>query len=172
MGVDIPGNYNNMLMEVRKKDYEWVWILGDDHVFKDDLLMNLLDRDVDIVVPLCAMRHKPFNPVIRKLPKDYSRSEDWNFLQGKSGLVELTEQNVGNGGMLIRRKVISMMKYPWFENGKIGIGTGCDLYFCEKAREAGFKIHLDLDNVLGHITQAIVWPKKTDNTWNYDIQTI
>lgn len=172
MGVNVPGNFNNIIRETLSKDYDWVWILGDDHYFPKNLLMNLLDRNVDIVAPLYTRRHKPFYPMIHDSIDNGMAVKDWDFLEGKQGLIELPDNNIGNAGMLIRRKVIEYMKYPWFENGKYNSETGCDLWFCEKAKKLGFKLYLDLDNTLGHIVNSVVWPKNDNGEWTYDIVTI
>jgi len=176
MGVDIPNNNNVILREVIEKDYEWAWLLGDDHVFDDDLLIKLLDRNVDIVVPLCAKRHTPFNPVIYESSGitniNGMSQREWHYLDGKTGLVELKDSNVGNAGMLIRRKVIETMHFPWFENGKFSLSTGCDLWFCEKAKTYRFKLYVDLDNTIGHITHSVIVPKCDNGKWTYVINTL
>lgn len=176
MGVDIPNNNNRILRTVLNGDYEWAWLLGDDHVFDENLLINLLERDVDVVVPLCAKRQKPFEPVLTELNSNAGaingmKKRDWNFLDGKTGLIELNDSNTGNAGMLIKRRVLETVHFPWFENGRFSLGTGCDLWFCEKVRSHRFKVYLDLDNTIGHIIPSVVWPKNTDGKWGYEIRT-
>jgi len=150
---------------------EWLWILGDDHVWAPDLLLNLLDRDVDIVVPLCARRNQPFAPVLcdRRF-----RALGWDALAGKSGCIDATDDfNLGNAGMLIRRKVLEAIDPPWFVVGCLVPDLeSSDLFFCEKARSAGFRIHLDLDNRIGHVTHCVVWPRKQGDTWSGDVRCI
>ncbi len=173
MGVDIPNNYNKIFQAVLSGDYEWAWILGDDHVFPFDLLMNLLNRNVDIVVPLCAKRQKPFKPVITEYFSNTHgmKEQEWSFLKGKTGLIEIPNHNTGNAGMLVKRNVIESMHYPWFENGQFSMGTGCDLWFCEKAKKWNFKLYLDLDNTIGHIIPSVVWPKNTGGEWDVEVRS-
>jgi hypothetical protein len=176
MGVDIPGNYNKIFQSVLDGDYEWAWILGDDHVFPEDLLMKLLDRNVDIVVPLCSKRQKPFEPVLNESNNNSGiingmKKRDWDFLKNKTGILELNDSNTGNAGMLVRRNVIESMHYPWFENGKFSGGTGCDLWFCEKAKQWRFKLYLDLDNIIGHIIPSVVWPKNNNGEWSAEVRS-
>jgi len=172
MGIDIPGNNNTILQETLEKDYQWAWLLGDDHMFRKDLLLKLLDRNVDVVVPLCARRHLPFSPVIHNSIDQGATAKDWDFLDGKAGLLELTDHNVGNGCMFIRREVIEKIPSPWFENGKYNAGTGHDLWFCEKIKKAGFKLHVDLDNLTGHITPSVIMPTCDNGKWTYRINTL
>jgi hypothetical protein len=56
---------------------------------------------------------------------------------------------VGAGCLLISRKVLETLQYPWFfwsrNDPRIPLKERIseDLYFCKKAREAGFQIYLD-----------------------------
>jgi hypothetical protein len=52
--------------------------------------------------------------------------------------------------MLVRRRVIEAMSYPYFEHTIPG--TGEDSMFCRKARKLGFKTYLDPDLCVGHMT--------------------
>lgn len=165
MGVDIVSKLNEAI-KVMKGD--WIWFLGDDHVWHHELLMKLLDRDVDVVVPLCSRRKPPFSPTIFKNDK---RSDgqwgvmNWNEIPQTSGLLKV-EGRIGTAGMLIRKKVLDKIGFPWFE-----IGQECshllqeDMYFCKKIQEAGFDIYCDLDHPIGHIFRGVVWPISNGVTW-------
>ena len=61
IGADICKNANAALAD---RQGEWVWILGDDHVFAPDLLMPLLDRQVDVVSPRVTSRKPPFKSFV------------------------------------------------------------------------------------------------------------
>jgi hypothetical protein len=129
---------------------DWLFIMGDDHAFAPDLLLKLLAHDVDVVVPLCLSRRTPFNPYCFQqrdgmVPLDLSRCP-------ASGLVEV--EAAGSAGMLIRRHVLEAVGEPCFEYHP----EGEDIAFCDKARAAGFKIHVDLGTPLGHIASTILWP--------------
>lgn len=165
VGVNIAYNYNNMIRTVLDDaKYQWLWILGDDHVFMPDLLMNLLKRDVDVVVPLCLRRTTPYLPVIFAGREGGYSPLGWDALNGKEGLVELETTLLGNAGMLIKRHVLETMDYPWFENGKMNPEMGgCDLWFCQKVHDAGIGLYLDTDNTIGHISHVAVWPLRGDN---------
>ncbi len=165
LGVNIAKNFNDMARKMlSSNEYQWLWILGDDHVFTSDLLINLLDRDVDMITPFCLRRAEPFDTVVHEChDKGYGRIPKANF-NNASGIFDVTDFTVGNAGTLIRRKVFETIPAPWFENGKSHPEVGgSDLYFCEKVRQAGFKMWLDLDNLIGHVTHAVVWPHKNEN---------
>jgi len=162
MGVNIAMGYNNSVRVMLKEGLQWTWILGDDHTFNSDILVNLLNRNVDVVVPLCLRRQKPFYPVLHSSPASGfkpMKEKGWEFLKGKRGMVDLGNLTCGNAGMLIRRSVLEKMSEPWFEVGQINSEYGStDLYFCKKLYDQGFKIYLDTDNRLGHITHVITLP--------------
>jgi hypothetical protein len=140
--------------------YQWVWILGDDHTFTQDLLLLLYERNVDIVVPLCLKRDRPPRPLLEH--GDYSQNY-WDWIKGKSGLMPWAG-TVGNAGMLIRRSVFDKINPPWFRAGVHDPGhSSSDLNFCKTVQALGYTIHVDLDNTIGHIQHYAVWPERDDN---------
>jgi hypothetical protein len=155
----ISGNYNAMCRTTLEGDYDWLWILGDDHVWHPLLLRALLERDVDVVVPLCVGRGMPWRPVIYEDRKEDYLSVNYDWLKGKSGLIKIEDKTLGNAGMLIKRHVLEQLDDPWFENGKTHPEHGgCDMWFCQKVLDAGLELYLDMDNLIGHLTYAIIIP--------------
>ncbi len=174
MSVDVCHNFNSMVRHfLKNKDFQWLWILGDDHVFGDNLLLCLLERNVDVVVPLCVRRLHPYIPILHtELDKGCVGLEDpWEPLTGKTGLLEWSGTS-GNAGMLIRRHVLEAMTDPYFENGQTASGVGAsDLHFWHKLHKMGIKAYLDLDNAIGHLTHMSVWPLYNEETgkWSFQI---
>ena len=174
-GLSVAANYNAACRHMLEMpELEWVWLVDDDHVFPADLLISLLERDVDIVTPLYLRRVSPFLPVLHgDENREYVRY-NFNYLKGKSGLVDVTEDGcLPTGCMLIRRHVLEAMTDPWFETGQIDPEYGSwDIYFTEKARKASFKLFCDTDNAIGHIVPLAVWPMLDEETgeWRYDIR--
>lgn len=173
LGVDIAANLNTMveaLMENPK--WEWLWMLGDDHVFTNDLFLKLYERDVDIVVPLC-LRRDGFTPVLNYGEKEGCKSiqNSWEPLIGKSGLLKW-EGTCGNAGMLVRRKVFKKLELPCFRAGQLSPKfSSVDLYFSLMAQKAGFDIYIDLDNTIGHIEHMAIWPARLpDGSWQVEIR--
>lgn len=154
VGNDIAGNRNNAVEQLLdNEEGQWIWFVDDDHAFEPTIIQRLLDRDVDIVTPLCLRRVQPFLP-IPCVDDDFM---DITRYQSDE-LIEV--QHAGSSGMLIRRHVLEAVESPWFEQAN---GISEDVAFCRKAREAGFAIHVDAAVLLGHITTAVVWPR-----WNDD----
>lgn len=161
-GHDIAENANMLVRNMYEADAQWLWILGDDHTFNPQTLARLLEHDKDIVVPLCLMRNPPYRPVIFA---DENNRVDLNE-HPDGGLIEV--HAAGSGGMLIKREVFNFMVEPWFEAGvRSSVQLGEDVYFCEKAREAGFSVWADLDITFGHCTTSVVWPVREPDGWTF-----
>jgi hypothetical protein len=153
---DVVGNMNSMVSEM---EGDWLWILGDDHVFDPDLLSRLLAHDVDVAVPLCFKRTPPYNPVVYSHQNEQDEFECYRDLPGH-GLVSV--HAAGTAGMLVRRNVLDALADPVFESNGV---LNEDLSFCAKVRDAGFDIYCDVDARIGHIGQVVVWPKYKNGEW-------
>ena len=65
--------------------------------------------------------------------------------------------SIGTGCMLIKTEVFEQIERPWFktvdkidsEDGP-GVQMNDDMYFCQKVREAGFKILADANVICTH----------------------
>jgi hypothetical protein len=154
-GSDIVLGRNSCVERMRG---EWLWFMDDDHAFEPGLLMQLLSHNVDVVVPVCLMRQKPFFPV--ELTAE-GQALDLTTAP-RTGLVELYA--AGTAGMLIRRRVFERLEPPYFAHGD----TSEDFIFCARLRELGIPIHCDLGARLGHVTTTVIWPDVTagpDPSW-------
>jgi cellulose synthase/poly-beta-1,6-N-acetylglucosamine synthase-like glycosyltransferase len=154
--ANVTANINNAIECMRDTD-EWVWILGDDHVWENDCLMRLLNvmdenPHIDILVPLVVKRSPPWMAVIFHEVDGKEGIPMWQHFNWSEippvGLFEC--DGVGSAGMVIRRSVIDDMGKPWFEssNGEV---LNEDLIFCKKARELGYKIYCTSDVTMGHL---------------------
>lgn len=157
-GVDTARN-SNKLVDTMAGD--WLWIMGDDHRFKPDLLIKLLDRKVEIVAPLVCKRGVPFDPVCYK--KAVVGAQDnqvytWEMLSGERGLI--TVDAVGSAGLLVRRWVFETMPKPWFCYTNY---TSEDVGFCLNARLSGHKTYVDLDQTMTHLTPCDLEPQRDAN---------
>jgi len=122
-------------------------------------LKSLIEMNKDIASGLYFMRGEPYDPVFfilkdgkRCVPKPIPRNQ----------IMEI--DGVGLGCLLVKREVIEKMIKSnelifEFEQKIVGDevkGRSEDIFFCEKAKEAGFKIYLNTDLVCGHIGTSIV----------------
>lgn len=167
-GVSVAHNCNNLVKEMLDGGFQWLWLMGDDHGFNDNLLLALLDNQVDIVTPIVSRRGPPFQTVLYKsaaLDGSAYLTYSWADLTRDypdGGLIAVDA--AGSGGMLMRRHVFSAVAKPYFEwTNKISE----DVYFCLKARKAGFSIHADLNQTMTHITPGELVPyRNKSGEWN------
>ncbi len=166
-GWDLADGQNALIQEALERGKEWVWLMGDDHVWSPGLLRKLLAHDLDLVIPLCLMRNPPYRPVNWLATDDPDQVRRLNLDDyPDGGLVEIAAS--GAAGLLIRANVFDKIPEPWFETGTgITNRVGEDVNFCKKAREAGFRIYCDLDSVLGHCSTTVVWPVREYDGWTY-----
>lgn len=168
-GVNVAYNLNKIIREMHG---EWLWVMGDDHRFRDDMLMRLLDRQVDIVVPIASRRGTPFQSVLYKyaaLDTSSYLTYSWDDLSidyPNGGLAVVDA--AGSAGMLIRKHVLDTVKDPWFVWYEEKVSE--DVGFCLKARRCGFNIYADLDQTLPHLTPCELEPyRDKDGRWQVSI---
>lgn len=172
MGMDVSLALNT-IVRVALEDPEaaWVWFQADDHLYDDDLLLRLLDREVDVVVPLIRRRNPPYDLVIYKgegveITEDGIPTANYELFDAEEIPSEglLPVHAAGSGGMLVRRRVLEAIDPPWFESSS-GAFVNDDLEFCRKVRMAGFEIHADVEAVMGHVSQYVVRPERRNDIW-------
>jgi hypothetical protein len=147
---------------------DWVWILGDDHTFNADLLLRLLDRKVDVVMPIVPRRDFPFVPIMMHGPwiEDKMRRYSWTDLP-TTGLYQLPNQDLtGQAGALLRKPVLDKLGDPWFEGGKLTPGRILeDMYFIRRLHDMGEPILIDCDQTMGHIANLNIVPQRYGGRW-------
>jgi hypothetical protein len=170
-GVNVVGACNQIVHTLLEEPGrgEWLWLIGDDHAFAPDVLERLLAWDVDIVAPLCLRRTPPYHTVIATAP-DADGQRHVVQLKHLTSVGLYPVSSVGSAGMLIRKHVFQKLEPPWFVYGKTAPDQmGEDLWFCERAREAGFPVYVDLDTAIGHIHPTVVTPRRVGDTWHVEL---
>jgi hypothetical protein len=143
---------------VERMEGEWLWILPDDHTFAPDTLMNLLDRQVDVVAPIVCMRAPPFECVGFKTI-DFDNGcvrYTWEEVANAHGEL-LSCQALGGGGLLIRKEVPFRIEKPWF-SAVIPDGLSEDIDFTNRLFLQGTKLWLDTAIGITHIVEAALQP--------------
>lgn len=165
-------NYNAAFSRnelIDKMEGNWICFLDDDHAFEPDALMRLLDRNIGIVGALYARRYPPHETVAyKRVNVDDNTGElfTWQDFDSMSGLIEVAA--VGSGMFLVRREVLEAMPKAPFRITMPKINQWIDeaVWFCHLAQRAGFKVHMDLDVSLAHLTETLVIPKRwSDGKW-------
>lgn len=156
-GVYLAYNTNRFIREMHG---DWLFMMDDDHRFDPDILTRLLDHNVDVAVALTSKKFPPYEPVLyKRTGKGYSDLEAID-LSGQSGLIQVDA--CGKPGMLIRKHVLDAIDDPWCEYKDSEQGAE-DWDLSYKIREAGFKIHADLDLSLGHMAPVAIYKQRDPN---------
>lgn len=158
----ISDNRNYITNQALKAEADWILYLDDDHILLPDTLQKLLAADKDVISALYTQRQPPFRPVLmdKELPNGYFV---YKHLDPKEkGIISVAA--AGAGCLLVKTKVIKALQPPYWTLGQIHpTSWGDDLHFCSRVRKAGFEVHCDLDNPIGHIMTGIVWPTHHEN---------
>lgn len=162
-GCNPARNSNNLVrMMLEQPQMQWLWIMGDDHCFDDDILLKLLSRDKDCIMPLCARRMFSFDPVVMKefVPEEGKHSwYTWEEIEGFTEPFPVAAG--GSAGLLVKRHVFERMRSPWFEVGAwIRDDLQEDVFFTHRANKMGHTVYCDNEAFIGHITNAVMFPKR------------
>lgn len=159
-------NYYNMMAQymLQNEEYKWLWILDDGFVFHPSLLSKLLERNVDVVVPLTLHDSYPYAPRIYEDAAGGYIGVEPEWLKDQTGMIRLTDKTCRSTGMLIKRHVFEQLDEPWFVNGATHPGElGSDKWFCQQLHEHDLELYLDLDNVMGAITHVGVRARRRED---------
>jgi hypothetical protein len=163
-GTLIANQRAELSLDAMQENCSHVLFVDSDMRFPQDMIGRLLKHDLDIVATNCARRRMPTGPTAQLYKENGDRELVWT-MSDSTGLQEVG--SVGMGVMLIKANVFAALSEPWFEtpwrHDKRGY-IGEDVFFCQKAAAAGFKIHIDHDvsKEIGHIG---TFEFKHDHTW-------
>lgn len=142
-------------------DYTHIMWIDADMVFTPENFQALLDHDEDIISgAACLAGGKDYAFGLQSRDNGITITKDnlsTVVLPGrinKKGLLEVC--HVGMAFILMKKGVLEKIKYPWFFElpYKNKEGVVCfnaeDFSFCVKARKAGFKLFIDLEQQIGH----------------------
>lgn len=153
-GCDITHNFND---GVERAIGDWIWFMGDDHSFPNDMLIRLLDREVDVVIPPTPCKTNPFLPCIMHGSgsldewKPSMSLYTWAEISNRGLLALPIGDFIGQAGMLVKRSVFADWPSPWFQAGQQDPGRlQEDMTFCRELQKRGHTIWLDTDQVIEH----------------------
>lgn len=140
-GSVIPSNRNTLVKKALEDGATHVMFIDTDMVFPADTLDRMLAHGKPIVMANCCVRS--LNPA--KATAQRNGRVVWTD-RGTKGLEEV--DRCGFGVALVDIEVFKALKKPWFEFPYLPERDdygGEDVYFCDKAREAGYQIFIDHD---------------------------
>jgi hypothetical protein len=155
----IPHNRELIAKEAVRLDADYVLYIDTDMTFPADALTKLLSRNKEIIGVMYNYKGTPPRPTAKLDPK---YKDECKVIE-KNGEVfgSITDETkpfrcraVGTGFFIIKVSVLKKLERPYFtfipetENNEV---VGEDVYFCDKAREAGYEIWCDPTIKIGHI---------------------
>jgi len=158
-GTLIFDQRNNLVKTALEIGADYAMFIDADMRFPKDTLKILMAHDKDIIGVNATTRSEPVKPTAKNIHLNEDGSIDWmpiysNALSGIS-----MADGIGCGVMLIKRKVLEALEKPYFyfEQLKENSILGEDIYFCIKAKDAGFDtwVDHDLSKHIKHIGQYV-----------------
>ena len=159
-GSILISNRETLVHEALDQGATHLMFLDDDHVFPAHALHWLFRHNEPIVFTNYVRRTFPVYPVAFAADSEDPDARG-HFLYtkpGDKGLVEVASTGFGVG--LVNADVFRNIEEPWFDmqwrknaSGKWVVDPAEDIYFCRKARAAGYKVYVDqeLSNMVSHI---------------------
>jgi len=134
-----------MVAEMAQKDgYTHLFFVDWDMVFGPYVPLQLLEHDKDIVAAMYQVKVIPSRPVT--LIEDGRQMLNEEVPKGL-----FKAYATGAGCMLIKMSVFDKVPRPWFSHDRSkDIIEGEDVWFCKRAREAGFDIWVDPNIPISH----------------------
>jgi len=156
--------------EAVKYKFDYLLFIDSDVIFAFEDIQKLLAYQKDVIAGTYFAKSIPFFPVagyydINKIENGFPKVTKEQVSSKK--LLEVDW--VGCGFLLLKRKIIDKIEYPWFDmrvidlpkpakrGGNITIKKELlseDISFCTKIRELGYKIFLDTSVLLKHIGKS------------------
>ena len=148
--ISVAWARNGIVKQFLEGKSEYLFFVDSDVWVPTDSLTKLVQHSKDICSGLYFKRKAPFYPLLmdRELGTNFYKQR----IQYPEDLIEVDA--CGAGCLLVKRGVLEKLKEPWFlePDGK----TSDDIYFCEIAKKAGYKIFVEARIKCRHVTEMIV----------------
>ncbi len=158
---------NRMVSAFLQSEASWLLFVDDDHALAPGWVKGFVARAEQANVPILGSvyttRRPPFQPTLYGPP-------DANMVFASKVLTDFPTSGIfpvyacGGSGLLVQRHVFETMPAAWFELG-YSDNLGEDLWFCHKAQQLGFPVHVDLESRLGHFMPWAAWPAVVNGQW-------
>jgi hypothetical protein len=152
---------NALVEQAINADCTHILMMDTDQTPERDSILKLARHKLPIVHAKVHRRYPPFDPIFFRgeLHKyNLIPDEEWS----KGGLMEVDA--TGAGMVLYDVNVFFDVEYPWYEvimggkdkDGKSRSAVGEDIFFCHKLKQAGYKIYVDCDIKIGHLSTVAI----------------
>ncbi len=139
---------NDLVETAIKQKADYLAFIDADQVFNADYVSRLIAHDKDIIGCPIVKRGVPYTINISMKQPNGIYAACSHFPEDKLFEVD----GIGMGFVVIKTKVFEKIEKPWFDFSQ---KLGEDLYFCGKAKEAGFKIWAEPRLEVGHVGSAV-----------------
>jgi len=147
-GTLIVNQRHELVVSAQEWGASHVMFIDSDMEFTPSCVLDLINRNVDVVAAAYSKRVEPF------VTTAWNKIDDWN-----SHIIEATDdvvlcEAVAMGFMLIKISVFDTIPLPWFKLGWYnGQYVGEDIEFCRMMLEHKIPLHLDtqVTQQLGHL---------------------
>lgn len=157
----------NLLATRAMEVADYIFMVDDDVLPPINAITQLAKHEKDIVSGLYFAKQEPHFPQIFLKNKDNPERYDSIEKYKKDSLIEIDA--CGGGCLLIKSDVFRKLKKPYFQyipKGEDHPRKGEDFYFCEKARDAGFRIYADTSVICKHIGTKYI----TAEHWDISVE--
>lgn len=147
---------DNLVKKAMAGKYDQVLWLDADMVFEPDIYERLAATGKDFVSALFRGRHGLQKPCLFETLTPEKR---WTQFDRKGDVVEI--EGCGFGCVLVKTDILECV---FLENSTCFRPTaqfGEDLAFCNRALDMGYDIWAANTVEVGHISQAIIWPRES-----------
>ncbi len=158
-GTLIFDQRNNLVKTAVEVKADYLLFVDADMRFPKDTLKILMSHNKDIIGVNATTRSEPVKPTAKNFVVNEDQSVDWIpiYSNAKSGIEKA--DGIGCGVMLVNTRVFKAMEEPYFYFEQLSGNKllGEDIYFCIKAKDAGFDTWVDHDLSKGirHIGQYV-----------------
>lgn len=162
-GVYGPGPARNRLAKKAiEGNYDYLLSIDTDIIVPPDAIKNLLEPPADIVLGLYRYKNDTGDCPFFKF-EQVNGSDKWHMDEVPHERFEIKAG--GFGCAMFDVNVFRQIGMPWFywEERPTGHHTGEDVYFCDKARAAGFKIFADGRVRCSHVARKVYKMSEVDN---------
>lgn len=134
---------NCVVNKAIKDDFDYILMVDADTIVPPDTIGLLLDPAVEICLGVYRYKNETRDCPFFKFVPDNDGSDKWKWDEVPEGRFEV--RHAGMGCAMIRTDIFQSLVRPYYywEERSSGCHTGEDIYFCNKARQAGFKIWAD-----------------------------
>jgi len=154
-GMNTVSARNKIVYKALNENYTHVFFMDSDMEFPQSALERLLHHNKDIVGGFYCRKKKGFLPNAFKLGIKEKNSLMTEYVDDFREV-----EAIGTGCLLIKTEVFKKIEKPWFEY-RVTDAPDChmsteDIVFCDKAKEAGYKIYCDGTVNCGHVGTFVV----------------